>query len=165
MRRPRPDRAAVAAEADARTVKAAALALLAGRDFGRRELARRLVGKGYPAALVEPVLDELAADRSLSEDRYVEQFVAQHAGRGQGPMRIRAELRERGVEAAAVEQAIDASEADWVEAARQARRRRFGAAPPGDFRERAKQARFLQYRGFSAEQIRAALGPGEDLDP
>ena len=164
MRRPRPDKAAIAAEADERTVKAAALALLAGRDFGRRELAERLTRKGYPAALVETVLVELAADKSLSEERFVEQFVSQHASRGQGPMRIRVELRERGIESAAIEQALDDTTADWIESARQARRRRFGAAPPGDFRERAKQARFLQYRGFSSEQIRAALGPGEDLD-
>ena len=164
MRRPRPDKAAIAAEADERTVKAAALALLAGRDFGRRELAERLTRKGYPAALVETVLAELAADKSLSEERFVEQFVSQHAARGQGPMRIRVELRERGIESPAIEQALDDTTADWIESARQARRRRFGAAPPGDFRERAKQARFLQYRGFSSEQIRAALGPGEDLD-
>ncbi len=80
-------------------------------------------------------------------------------------MRIRMELRERGIESTAIDQALDEAEANWVESARAARRRRFGAKPPADFRERAKQARFLQYRGFSSEQIRAALGPGEDLDP
>jgi regulatory protein len=164
VRRPRPDRAAAAAEADARTVKTAALALLAGRDFGRRELAERLARKGYPESLIESVVAELVADQSLSEERYVEQFVTQHASRGQGPMRIRVELRERGVEPAAIEQALEQAEANWVESARVARRRRFGAGPPRDFRERAKQARFLQYRGFSSEQIRAALGPDDDTD-
>ena len=164
MRRPRPDKAAIAAEADERTVKAAALALLAGRDFGRRELADRLTRRGYPAALVETVVAELVADNSLSEHRYLEQFVSQHASRGRGPMRIRMDLRERGIEPADIDQALHEVEANWVESARQARRRRFGAAAPADFRERAKQARFLQYRGFSAEQIRAALGPGEDQD-
>ena len=59
---------------------------------------------------------------------------------------------------------IDESGEDWVETARLARRRKFGVSPPADFRERAKQARFLQYRGFSAEQVRAALGPGDDTD-
>jgi regulatory protein len=57
---------------------------------------------------------------------------------------------------------LGAAAADWGRAAREARRRKFGASPPADYRERAKQARFLQYRGFSSEQIRAALGPGED---
>ena len=74
------------------------------------------------------------------------------------------ELRERGVESEAIEQALGDTEMDWNHAAREARRRKFGLAPPADYRERAKQARFLQYRGFSSDQIRAALGPDED-DP
>jgi regulatory protein len=163
-RRPKPDVLAAAAEADERTVRTAALALLAGRDFGRAELAGRLLRKGYPAPLVESALEGLAAEGLLREERFLDQFIVQHAARGHGPMRIRMELRQRGVEGAAVDAALDRAEADWAHAAREARRRKFGQSPPGDFRERAKQARFLQYRGFSSEQIRAALGPGED-DP
>jgi regulatory protein len=164
VRRPRPDKAAIAAEADERTVRSAALALLAGRDFGRRELAERLTRKGYSEALVETVLADLVADKSLSEERFVGQFVTQHASRGRGPMRIRSQLRERGVEPTAIDQALVEADANWVESARAARRRRFGSAPPADYRERAKQARFLQYRGFSSEQIRAALGPDDDTE-
>jgi regulatory protein len=160
LRRPNP--ASGAAEADERTVRTAALALLAGRDFGRREIAERLTGKGYPEAVVEPVLDALTAERLLSEDRFVSHFVSRHAARGHGPMRIRMDLRERGVESAAIDAALEETDVDWTDSARAARRRRFGAAPPADFRERAKQARFLQYRGFSSDQIRAALGPGPD---
>jgi len=164
VRRPRkPD--TDAAEADERTVRTAALALLAGRDFGRAELARRLERRGYPAAVVAAVVEGLVAERLLSETRFVEQFIRQHAGRGHGPARIRAELRERGVPEEEIEAGLDAAAEDWVALARDARRRRFGLSPPGDYAERARQARFLQYRGFSHEQIRAALGPGEDTDP
>jgi regulatory protein len=163
LRRPRkPDTAA--AEADERTVRTAALALLAGRDFGRAELARRLAKRGYPAAVLTAVVDGLVAERLLSETRFVEQFIRQHAGRGHGPMRIRAELRERGVPDAEVEAGLEAAGEDWVSIARDVRRRRFGLSPPGDYAERARQARFLQYRGFSADHIRAALGPGDDID-
>ncbi len=163
MRRPRkPDTAA--AEADERTVRTAALALLAGRDFGRTELVRRLERRGYAAPMVHAVVDGLVAERLLSETRFVEQFIRQHAGRGHGPMRIRAELRERGVPDAEVEAGLEAAGEDWVSIARDVRRRRFGLSPPGDYAERARQARFLQYRGFSADHIRAALGPGDDID-
>ena len=162
LRRPNP--ATGTAEADERTVRTAALALLAGRDFGRCEISERLTGKGYPKAVVEPVLDALTAERLLSEDRFVSHFVSQHAARGHGPMRIRMDLRGRGVEPEAIDAALAAAEVNWSESARATRRRRFGAAPPADLRERAKQARFLQYRGFSSEQIRAALGPGSDPD-
>ena len=164
MRRPRkPDVAA--GEADERTVRTAALALLAGRDFGRTELARRLAKRGYPAAVVTVVVDGLVAERLLSETRFVEEFIRQHAGRGHGPVRIRAELRERGVPDSDIEAGLEAAGEDWGAVAREVRRRRFGVSPPGDYPERARQARFLQYRGFSNEHIRAALGPGEDIEP
>jgi regulatory protein len=163
VRRPRkPD--AEAGEADERTVRTAALALLAGRDFARNELAQRLLRRGYPAAIVATVVEGLAAQRLLSETRFVEQFIRQHAGRGHGPVRIRVELRERGVADGDIEEGLAAAAEDWARIARETRRKRFGLSPPGDYRERARQARFLQYRGFSAEQVRAALGPGEDIE-
>ena len=164
MRRPRkPDTAA--AGADERTVRVAALALLAGRDFGRVELATRLERRGYPADVTAAVVDALVAERLLSEERFTGQFVRQRAARGHGPVRIRMELRERGVADADIDEALEASAEDWSTIARDARRRRFGAASPADWPERARQSRFLQYRGFSAEQIRDALGPGEDAEP
>jgi regulatory protein len=163
VRRPKkPDDDASAA--DGRAVRTAALALLAGRDFGRAELARRLERRGYAPAVVAGVVEGLAAERLLSETRFVEQFIRQHAGRGHGPARIRAELRERGVSADEIEAGLEAAGEDWAAVARDVRRRRFGVSPPGDYAERARQARFLQYRGFSAEQIRAALGQGDDIE-
>ena len=163
MRRSRkPDTAA--AEADERTVRTAALALLAGRDFGRTELVRRLSRRGYAATVVSAVVDGLVAERLLSETRLVEQFIRQHAGRGHGPVRIRAELRERGVPQSEIEAGLEAAGEDWAAIARDTRRRRFGLSSPDDYRERARQARFLQYRGFSADHIRAALGPGDDIE-
>jgi len=163
VRRPRkPEREPV--EADERSVRSAALALLAGREFARRELVQRLLKRGHPADLVASVVEALAAGHLLSESRFVEQFVRQHAGRGHGPARIRAELRQRGVADDEIDVAIDTAGEDWMAHAREARRRKFGVSPPGDYRERARQARFLQYRGFSTEQIRAALGPGDDIE-
>jgi regulatory protein len=115
--------------------------------------------------VVAAVVDGLVAERLLSESRYVEQFIRQHAGRGHGPVRIRADLRERGVPDDEVEAGLLAAGEDWAGLARETRRRRFGVSPPADYPERARQARFLQYRGFTGEQIRAALGPGEDIEP
>ena len=110
------------------------------------------------------VAAQLAAERLLSESRFVEQFVRAHARRGHGVVRIRAELREKGVADDDIDAGLERAGEDWAAIARDVRRRRFGVSPPGDYRERARQARFLQYRGFSADEIRAALGPGEDPD-
>jgi regulatory protein len=164
VRRRKPEPGA-AAEADQRTVQTAAYALLAGRDFSRHELTERLLRKGYGAAVVEAAVAAVVQEGFLREERFAEQFVTQRAGRGQGPLRVRMGLRDRGVESETIDQAFDTTETDWVQAAREARRRKFGLSPPADYRERAKQARFLQYRGFSSDQIRAALGPGDDDDP
>ena len=164
MRRPRkPD--AEAGEADERTVRTAALALLAGRDFARLELARRLERRGYPPQVVATVVEGLVAERLLSESRFLEQFIRQHAGRGHGPVRIRMDLRERGVADDEIDAAFATTTEDWAAIARDTRRRRFGVSPSADYRERARQARFLQYRGFSPDQIRAAMGPGDDTEP
>jgi regulatory protein len=162
VRRRRTEPSVAIAEADERTVRTAAYALLAGRDFSRHELTERLLRKGYDPGVVEAAVAALVAEGLLREERYAAQFVTQRVGRGRGPARIRMDLREKGVAAEAIDQALETAETDWVAAAREVRRRKFGAAPPADFHERAKQARFLQYRGFSSAQIRAALGPGED---
>ena len=163
MRRPpKPEAAAAAADADERTVRVAGYALLAGRDFSVHEMTERLLRRGYGAEVVAAAVASLVKEGFLREDRYAEQFVHQHSRRGRGPTRIRMELREKGVDGEAIDQALETAGTDWVAAAREARRRKFGAAPPADYRERARQARFLQYRGFSTEQIRAALGPLDD---
>jgi regulatory protein len=147
-----------------KAARVAGYALLAGRDFSIHEMTTRLLRKGHDAEVVAAAVASLVQEGFLREERYAEQFVGQHARRGRGPTRIRMELREKGVDGEVVDQALETAETDWVAAAREARRRKFGAALPADYRERARQGRFLQYRGFSAEQIRAALGPVDDED-
>ena len=94
----------------------------------------------------------------LSETRFAESFARSRVERGQGPVRIRRDLRRHGVSAEQVELALEAMAVDWFARATEVRERRFGEAPPADLRARSKQCRFLEYRGFTAEQIRAATG-------
>lgn len=143
--------------ADAKTVEAAAVRLLAPREHSTEELRRKLLSKGYPAEAIESVIQKLAGKRLVSDERFTSSFVHHRAKRGQGPVRIRAELRQQGIHDSQVEEALRSAEFDWVQQARDVRRRRFGATLPRSLGERAKQARFLQYRGFDAEQLRAAF--------
>ena len=106
MRRRKPEPGAAAA-ADQRTVQTAAYALLAGRDFSRHELTERLLRKGYGAAVVEAAVAAIVQEGFLREERFAEQFVTQRAGRGQGPLRVRMGLRDRGVEPETIDQAFD----------------------------------------------------------
>ena len=81
--------------------------------------------------------------------------------RGQGPLKIRHELRERGVSNALAEQFMEMDRSRWCAQALAVRHKRFGSDSPQDVRERSRQARFLAQRGFEQEQIRFALDSDE----
>ena len=137
--------------------------MLGRRDFASAELAARLTAQGFAAELVASTLAELSRERSLDDERYAHNYVAYRSGRGHGPVRIASELRALSIPAELIEAALG-SGYDWAALAREARQRRFGATPPGSWSEKARQARFLQYRGFSADHIRSALGSQIDPD-
>ena len=149
--------------ADPAAVQAAAVTLLVRRDFASAELRAKLCSKGFEEAAAGQVIAELAARGVLDDRRFAENYVNWHAGRGQGPIRIAADLRKRGLPEALVDAAL-ASGADWSALARRARTARFGRTPPATWADKARQARFLQYRGFSSDHIRAATGADPDLD-
>ena len=141
-----------------------ALALLARREHSRRELTRKLASRGFPDDVITPALDELERSGSLADARFTDSFVRSRVAKGQGPQRIRAELAQRGIGDSDADDALRGSDVDWRETIRGVRRKKFGAELPADYAERARQARFLQYRGFSSEQIRAALELDGDND-
>ena len=97
------------------------------------------------------------ADEGLQkDDRYAEVFIRSRAARGYGPRRIEQELKSHGVEQSLIRSALNAAEIDWDELACDTRRKKF-RGHPSDAQARAKQTRFLEYRGFDAAQIRQAL--------
>jgi len=140
----------------------AAMTLLARRDFASGELRQKLGSQGYDSTVVTAVVAQLLDERALDDARYAENYVAYHAGRGQGPLRIAAELRALGLPDGLIDVALDGGP-DWRTLAREVRTRKFGAEPPEEWSEKHRQARFLQYRGFSSDHIRAATGA--DFDP
>jgi regulatory protein len=162
VRRSKPDGDPAALDAPACT--RAALDLLARREHSRRELTRKLDARGFPDEVIAPVLDDLERSGTLAEARFTESFVRSRVAKGQGPARIRAELAQRGVADADTEGALREADVDWRATIRAVRRKRFGPELPRDYRERARQARFLEYRGFDSAQIRAALELDGDSD-
>jgi regulatory protein len=148
---------------DARAARAAALDALARRDHATEDLRRKLLDKGYDAAVIAPLLEALRGEKLLNDRRYTENFVAYHAARGQGPVRVRADLRRLGLAGVLVEECLDAFP-DWIVQLRKARQKKFGAGLPTTYADRQRQARFLGYRGFTSAQIRMALGLDFDLD-
>ncbi len=138
-------------------IEQAAVRLLAGREHSRGELGRKLAGRGYPPPLIDEVLESLERRGWLSEHRYAESYIASRRRKGYGPLRIRAELRERGVASAVIDDQLDDSAAAWSVLMAEVAERRFGSDPACDRREQARRGRFLQQRGFSPEMIRQLL--------
>lgn len=134
-----------------------ALGLLARREHSVRELTTKLSQRDVPDDAIRDTVEALQAERLLSEARFVEQFVRSRIERGDGPLKIRAELAQRGIDAATAEQELDRQAPDWGQLAEVQRHKRFGNTIPADFTERARQARFLQGRGFGMAEIRRAL--------
>jgi len=146
---------------DAAACRQQALDLLARREHSRRELERKLSARSYASGVIADTLDALERAGLLDAARFAESFVRSRIARGQGPLRIQRELAERGLAADESERAFAALEIDWTALARSVRAKKFGARIPQVFAERARESRFLQYRGFTSDQIRAVL----DLDP
>jgi regulatory protein len=161
VRRSKPEGAI---DTDAAACARTALGLLARREHSRRELTRKLAARGFPDDVIAPALDELERSGSLADARFTDSFVRSRVAKGQGPQRIRAELAQRGISDTEADEVLRGTDVDWRATIRAVRRKRFGPKPPRDFAERARQARFLQYRGFDSEQIRAALELDGDSD-
>jgi regulatory protein len=143
--------------ADPGAVRAGALALLGRREYASGELAAALTSKGYDQEVVAAVLAELAAERLVDDTRYAEGLVRQLANRGQGPSRIRQALQQAGISPDLASAALEGGP-DWRVLAGEVRARKFGATSPRDWPARARQMRFLQYRGFSNDHIGSCLG-------
>ncbi len=145
-----------------------AIRLLARREYSRTELASRLSAKGHAPDAIAECLDVLADQGLQSDTRFAESFLRSRMLRGQGPLKIRQELSQRGIERELIRDAFaeqdDQGEFDWLALACETLARRFSG--PGDTpRERARRERFLAGRGFDFDQVRHALARAWDSPP
>ncbi|MCK9284527.1 MAG: recombination regulator RecX [Rhodocyclaceae bacterium] len=142
------------------TLKQRAIRHLARREHTRAELQRKLSPYGDHDE-IDTVLNDLQSAGLLSDARFAEAYVRSHGERF-GATRLRQSLRAKGVDAETVEARLAAADLpDELERARALWARKF-SAPPGDMKEWARQARFLQSRGFPGDVIRRVLKNIED---
>jgi regulatory protein len=137
-----------------------ALDLLARREHSRAELGRKLARHAEEGDDLDALLDDLEREGLLSNARYAETLAHARAGR-HGSLRLKADLRDKGVPEAEMSEVLDAARAADLEAARTVWTKKFGE-PPKDAAERAKQMRFLAGRGFPPEVIRKVMGNLDD---
>ena len=141
---------------------ARALRLHARRDHTRLELERKLAPHVPDAAELQALLDDFTARGWLCEQRVVDQVL--HAKRGRlGAARIRQTLIEKGIPQELIGPALESLRETELDAARSVWARRFTNVPR-DAAERARQVRFLQYRGFSVEVAMRVVRGGKRED-
>ena len=132
--------------------------LLARREHSFQELINKLKQRfsEHPDLLMQELL-KLREEGLQSDSRMVEAFVRSRVNKGQGPVKISAELRNRGISDSNVEQGMLNAEVDWLSLIEQVAARKFGDSQVADLRDKGRRARFLQQRGFSFEQISKIL--------
>jgi regulatory protein len=136
----------------------AAVRLLARREHAAAELVAKLEQRGFAHTDAAAEVERLAADGLQSDERFTTLFVEQRVERGDGPMKVKAALNQRGVAAGQIDAALAAYEDEWPALARAALEHRFGGGVPVTRNERARRARFLQQRGFPAAIVGRATG-------
>ena len=134
-----------------------AMDFLARREYGQTELIRKLADKGFDRDVAEQAVAQLTADGLQSDQRFADSFVQSRINQGKGPVRIRLDLTQRGIADSTVEIALEEAAPDWYALAREQRIKKFGEVEPADFKEKARQMRFLQYRGFEQDHIQSAF--------
>ena len=134
-----------------------AMDYLARREHGRGELLDKLTRFGFDPGVADDAVAGLIDDGLQSDARFAEAFVRSRINQGKGPVKIRADLRERGLGGAAIDLALEDADEDWYALARDVRLKKFGADTPSEFKEKARQMRFLQSRGFEQDHIQAAV--------
>lgn len=140
-----------------RSIREAAMDYLSRREHATHELSQKLLAKGYEPGDVSAALTRLTDQDLLSDSRFTEAFINQRINRGSGPLKIRAELRQKGISDAMIDSFLNESDVLWRESAVAVRIKKYGLERPSDLKEKARQSRFLQSRGYSSEQTRYAM--------
>ena len=122
-------------------------------EHSEQELRQKLKSREYEADAIDQVIQELIRDHLQSDERFTEAYVNHRFNAGVGPLKIRYELRPKGITDLLAEEFLESQSDRWNQLMMQQRARKFGDAIPADYAERMKQARFLQNKGFSPESV------------
>jgi regulatory protein len=121
------------------------------------ELGRKLSQRGWPRSEVEQVVSALADAGLQSDERFAESFVRMRSGKAYGPVRIRAEMGERGIDKGLIDRALREAEVDWLASASDWYDRRYRGQPIEDLKDKARRQQALLRRGLAHSTVRELL--------
>lgn len=136
-----------------------AFAVLTRREYSKAELIEKLITYAQDRDEVISLVEELAQNNYQSDQRVAEMTVRSQMRKGKGPNRIKLALRSKQLDKALVQE--DLAEIDWYEQAYQLKVKKYGTEVAKDPKIKAKQIRFLQYRGFEMDAIMKAISKKE----
>lgn len=135
--------------------------LLARREHGISELSRKLVVKQFDPQLVEEAIEGLVRDNLVSDERFCESMINSRLNRGHGPIKVRYELRNKGVPEHVVEKTMEELSPDWYQSLAGLIEKKYAGQLSRTPAERVKQVRFLSSRGFPHEMIYSVIQDAE----
>lgn len=137
-----------------KAIKEACLRYLMRREHSLHELMQKVSAKGYAKNDISPVLEELRQQGLQSNERFAESYARSRVHKGFGPLRIQAELQQRGAGDCYFEMAVEDIADSWQNLLEQVYSKKYGAGKACSMQEKFKRSRFLQQRGFPHEMIR-----------
>ncbi|NOQ12964.1 MAG: regulatory protein RecX [Methyloprofundus sp.] len=136
-----------------KAIKEACLRYLMRREHSLQELQQKVGAKGFLRQAITPVLDELIEQGLQSNERFAESYARSRVHKGFGPLRIQAELQQRGAGDCCFEMAVEDIAGSWQNLLEQVYSKKYAIGKALDIKEKVKRSRFLQQRGFSAEMV------------
>lgn len=137
-----------------KTAYANALRLLAMREHSEQQLRNKLEQREFDEIEIEEAILQLKSDNYLSDQRFAESYLRSRKLKFYGPVRIRLELKERGVSESIISDLFEQdSDENWFDIMQQAYNRKYYDSEAEDYQEKAKRCRYLQNRGFISSQI------------
>jgi len=148
-------RGKIAHDLDESEIREIALRYLGRREYAIEELRLKLIQRGADSEITEQVVSDLADSDLVSDQRFTEMYLRMRIRRLFGPMKIRGELRGKGVSDKLINDAMPDGNDTWFDAASQWARK--SCRGELDYAGRAKIYRSLMNRGFSHEQANVGI--------
>lgn len=133
---------------DTTVIEQRAVFLLGRREHSMAELKRKLRARGFAEDAIDEVLTDLQARGWQSDQRCAEALIRQRLESAYGPLKIYADMQQKGIDKSLVEDILAQTQVDWQALAVARYQRRFGTQAPADEKEKARRQRHLAARGF-----------------
>ena len=139
-------------------IRKKAMDYLSRREHSRYELYKKISTHNFDKDLINQELDLLIRDGLLSDERFVEAFIHSRKKNGKGPLKISAELQQRGADESLINKYIEEIEnSEWLDSAKQVVEKKLGNNQQLDYDNQLKMMKFLNNRGFTIDQVKITI--------